>query len=116
MKPPTTVIAEDEPLLRGEFKESLGRLWPELTVVAEAAVLYRAARDRGDATTAPGGPSETARPLARLSSPENSGDAVQLTPCSAGSAPQNDGFVGSAVAPVAGSRYFERPVTEECPM
>jgi DNA-binding LytR/AlgR family response regulator len=36
MKSPTTIIAEDEPLLRGELKESLGRLWPELSVVAEA--------------------------------------------------------------------------------
>jgi DNA-binding LytR/AlgR family response regulator len=36
MNSPTTIIAEDEPLLRGELKESLGRLWPELTVVAEA--------------------------------------------------------------------------------
>jgi len=36
MTAPTTVIAEDEPLLRGELKEALGRLWPELRVLAEA--------------------------------------------------------------------------------
>ncbi len=30
------VIAEDEPLLRGELKESLSRLWPGLRIVAEA--------------------------------------------------------------------------------
>ena len=36
MKPPTCVIAEDEPLLRGELREVLARLWPELVVVAEA--------------------------------------------------------------------------------
>jgi hypothetical protein len=26
------VIAEDEPLLRAELKESLARLWPELSI------------------------------------------------------------------------------------
>ena len=36
MKSPTTIIAEDEPILRGELKSSLGKLWPELTIVAEA--------------------------------------------------------------------------------
>jgi len=30
------VIAEDEPLLRAEFKEMLTRLWPELSICAEA--------------------------------------------------------------------------------
>jgi DNA-binding LytR/AlgR family response regulator len=30
------VIAEDEPLLRAELKESLARLWPELSICAEA--------------------------------------------------------------------------------
>ena len=30
------VIAEDEPVLRGELKESLTRLWPGLNIVAEA--------------------------------------------------------------------------------
>jgi DNA-binding LytR/AlgR family response regulator len=37
MKTPTTaVIAEDEPLLRAELRETLALLWPELEVVAEA--------------------------------------------------------------------------------
>ena len=36
MKTLTSIIAEDEPLLRGELKEALGRLWPELAIVAEA--------------------------------------------------------------------------------
>ena len=31
------VIAEDEPLLLAELKESLAKLWPELVVCAEAA-------------------------------------------------------------------------------
>ena len=35
MKPMSAVIAEDEPLLRGELKETLGALWPELRIVAE---------------------------------------------------------------------------------
>jgi DNA-binding LytR/AlgR family response regulator len=35
MKPPTAIIAEDEPLLRGELREMLGALWPELAIVAE---------------------------------------------------------------------------------
>ena len=30
------VIAEDEPLLRAELAESLTRLWPELSICAEA--------------------------------------------------------------------------------
>ena len=29
------VIAEDEPLLRAELRESLAKLWPELRVCAE---------------------------------------------------------------------------------
>jgi DNA-binding LytR/AlgR family response regulator len=33
---PTTVIAEDEPVLRSELREALGSLWPELAIVAEA--------------------------------------------------------------------------------
>lgn len=37
MSSPTAVIAEDEPLLRGELREALASLWPELHVVAEAA-------------------------------------------------------------------------------
>src|SRR5882672_7828393 len=36
MKTPTAVIAEDEPLLRAELRETLAALWPELEVVAEA--------------------------------------------------------------------------------
>ncbi|HEY1090752.1 MAG TPA: LytTR family DNA-binding domain-containing protein [Burkholderiaceae bacterium] len=34
---PTAVVAEDEATLRHELVEQLGKLWPELTVVAEAA-------------------------------------------------------------------------------
>ena len=34
---PTAVVAEDEAALRGELVEQLGRLWPELAVVGEAA-------------------------------------------------------------------------------
>jgi DNA-binding LytR/AlgR family response regulator len=37
MKPLKALIAEDEPLLRGELKETLARLWPELVICAEAA-------------------------------------------------------------------------------
>lgn len=37
MNAPTAVIAEDEPVLRGELKESLAALWPELVIAAEAA-------------------------------------------------------------------------------
>ena len=36
MNAPTAIIAEDEPVLRGELKESLNRLWPELVIAAEA--------------------------------------------------------------------------------
>jgi DNA-binding LytR/AlgR family response regulator len=36
MKPPTAVIAEDEPLLRDELRSALAALWPELEVRAEA--------------------------------------------------------------------------------
>lgn len=36
MRPPICVIAEDEPLLRGELRETLASLWPELVVAAEA--------------------------------------------------------------------------------
>ena len=32
----TAVIAEDEPLLRGELKDALAELWPELDIKAEA--------------------------------------------------------------------------------
>ncbi len=34
---PTAVVAEDEEALRGELVEQLGRLWPELSIVGEAA-------------------------------------------------------------------------------
>jgi DNA-binding LytR/AlgR family response regulator len=37
MKRPTAIIAEDEPLLRGELKDALADLWPELEIRAEAA-------------------------------------------------------------------------------
>jgi DNA-binding LytR/AlgR family response regulator len=37
VKPPVAVIAEDEPLLRAEVRRSLGELWPELAIAAEAA-------------------------------------------------------------------------------
>ncbi len=33
---PTAVVAEDEATLRAELVEQLGRLWPELSIVAEA--------------------------------------------------------------------------------
>jgi len=36
MQPRKAVIAEDEPLLRAELKESLTKLWPELVICAEA--------------------------------------------------------------------------------
>ena len=36
MNRPTALIAEDEPLLRGELRETLATLWPELVIVAEA--------------------------------------------------------------------------------
>jgi DNA-binding LytR/AlgR family response regulator len=36
MNPPTAAIAEDEPHLREELRESLGALWPELQIVGEA--------------------------------------------------------------------------------
>ncbi|MDQ6684911.1 MAG: LytTR family DNA-binding domain-containing protein [Pseudomonadota bacterium] len=36
MKTPTCVIAEDEPLLRAELRDTLSSLWPELTILAEA--------------------------------------------------------------------------------
>ena len=37
MRSPTAIIAEDEPLLRAELKDSLAALWPELAIGAEAA-------------------------------------------------------------------------------
>jgi DNA-binding LytR/AlgR family response regulator len=36
MSRPTAVIAEDEPLLRGELKDALAALWPELEILAES--------------------------------------------------------------------------------
>ncbi len=36
MSAPTGLIADDEPLLRARLRSHLGRLWPELQVVAEA--------------------------------------------------------------------------------
>jgi DNA-binding LytR/AlgR family response regulator len=33
---PTAIIAEDEPLLRAELRETLHKLWPELIICAEA--------------------------------------------------------------------------------
>ena len=36
MKPLKAVIAEDEPILRAELRESLAKLWPELAIAAEA--------------------------------------------------------------------------------
>ena len=36
MKTLTALIAEDEPVLRAELKETLAALWPELSFVAEA--------------------------------------------------------------------------------
>ena len=35
MKAPTAIIAEDEPLLRGEIRQAFHRLWPELVIAAE---------------------------------------------------------------------------------
>lgn len=36
MNPPKAVIAEDEPVLRSELKETLAKVWPELMICAEA--------------------------------------------------------------------------------
>ena len=38
------VIAEDEALLRGEIRETLASLWPELEICAEAADGFEALR------------------------------------------------------------------------
>jgi DNA-binding LytR/AlgR family response regulator len=35
MSVPSAVIAEDEPLIRGEIRDTLASLWPELKIVAE---------------------------------------------------------------------------------
>ncbi len=37
MDRPTAVIADDEPLLRAQLRATLGTLWPQLTIVGEAA-------------------------------------------------------------------------------
>jgi len=37
MSAPRAVIAEDEPVLRAELREMLGKLWPDLVICAEAA-------------------------------------------------------------------------------
>ncbi|MFO1340575.1 MAG: LytTR family DNA-binding domain-containing protein [Burkholderiaceae bacterium] len=37
MKTPTAVVAEDESTLRAELIEQVGKLWPELLIVAEAS-------------------------------------------------------------------------------
>jgi len=47
MSRPTAVIAEDEPLLRGELKDALTGLWPELEIVAEAQDGVQAIRALG---------------------------------------------------------------------
>ena len=47
MSRPTAIIAEDEPLLRGELKDALAALWPELEVRAEAANGVEAIRALG---------------------------------------------------------------------
>jgi len=36
MSRPTAIIAEDEPLLRGELTDALATLWPELEILAQA--------------------------------------------------------------------------------
>ena len=36
MRTPSALIAEDEPLLRGQLREMLRELWPELAIAAEA--------------------------------------------------------------------------------
>jgi DNA-binding LytR/AlgR family response regulator len=47
MSRPTAVIAEDEPLLRGELKDALAALWPELEILAEAGDGVQAIRALG---------------------------------------------------------------------
>ena len=37
MTGPTAIVAEDEATLRRQLIEQLGQLWPELTIVGEAA-------------------------------------------------------------------------------
>jgi DNA-binding LytR/AlgR family response regulator len=47
MRPPRAVIAEDEPVLRGELRDLLAKLWPELVVCAEAGDGIEALRALG---------------------------------------------------------------------
>ena len=44
MRSPRALIAEDEPVLRDELKQSLAALWPELAICAEAGDGVQAAR------------------------------------------------------------------------
>ena len=44
MRPASALIAEDEPLLRVEIREALRSLWPDLSIVAEAADGHEAIR------------------------------------------------------------------------
>jgi DNA-binding LytR/AlgR family response regulator len=44
----TAIVAEDEPTLRQQLVEQLGQLWPELTIVAEAADGIAALRLMGE--------------------------------------------------------------------
>ncbi len=44
----TAIVAEDEPTLRQQLVEQLGQLWPELTIVAEAADGVAALRLMGE--------------------------------------------------------------------
>jgi DNA-binding LytR/AlgR family response regulator len=52
MKAPTAVVADDEPMLRGQLVDSLAALWPDLRLVGEAAhgeeALHLVARERPD--------------------------------------------------------------------
>ncbi len=44
----TGVIAEDEPVLRAELRDMLGKLWPELSIVGEAEDGFSALREIDD--------------------------------------------------------------------
>src|SRR5690606_2154974 len=52
MSAPTAIVAEDEPVLRGELIEMLADQWPELVIAAEAADGEAAARLVADAPPA----------------------------------------------------------------
>jgi DNA-binding LytR/AlgR family response regulator len=45
VKTHTAIVAEDEPALRSQLVEQLGRLWPELAIVAEAGDGVQALRE-----------------------------------------------------------------------